>query len=160
MDVIDVLSVMVCSLSVLVTLLIGWQIYQVISVNRIIKRKIEQKLQDYNCNVEKRLAAQQTELLTAIMTVQIDAGNVNMVLLMGAYIPKQMERASAITKENVIAEVEKIKSAIRCVDGCEYQFSKHCLHRLIEAYEPLSGFLEVRQFLSELRMLEENASLN
>lgn len=41
---IDILSFTVAVLGLLTTVLIGWQIYQVVCVDRIVKRKIENEL--------------------------------------------------------------------------------------------------------------------
>lgn len=153
---IDILSFTVAVLGLLTTILIGWQIYQVVCVDRIVKRKIEKKIDEYDVVIEKKLAAQQAELLTALMTITLDSGNYNMTLLMASHIPCQMERAKSLTDENLKEEIGKIEKAISRADECGFQFSEHPIRKVIEEYEPYSKFPSVRTFLPALRQRHSN----
>ncbi len=148
---IDILSFTVAVLGLLTTVLIGWQIYQVVCIDKIVKRKIERKIIEYDSVVEKKLAAQQAELLTAMMTTTLDAGNYNMTLLIASYIPLQMERANALSDNNLKVEIEKIEKAIRNANEHGFQLSDFWMQKVIESYEPYVRFSSVQCFLAAHR---------
>ena len=160
LTVIDVLSFTVGVLGLLTSVLIGWQIYQAVYIERIVRRKIERKIKEYDVVIEKKLAAQQAELLTAMMTITLNSGDYNMTLLMASYIPLQMERANALSESNLRTEIEKIEKAISRANECGFQLSEHPLQRVIETYEPYSKHSSVRAFLSVLRQLQKSQSRN
>lgn len=157
---VDILSFIVAVLGLLTTVLIGWQIYQVVCIDRIVKRKIEKKIKEYDILAEKKLAAQQAELLTAMMTITLNAGDYSMTLLMASYIPSQMERANALSDNNLRIEIEKIESAISRADEYGCQLSDHSIQRVIEAYEIYSKYPSVREFLFVLRQRQNNQNHN
>lgn len=160
LTVIDVLSFTVGVLGLLTSVLIGWQIYQAVYIERIVKRKIERKIKEYDVVIEKKLAAQQAELLTAMMTITLNSGDYNMTLLMASYIPSQMERANAVSENNLAIEIEKIEQSISRADKCGFQLSDHSLQRVIEAYEVYSKYSSVRDFVSVLRQRQNNQNHN
>lgn len=94
MEIIDFLVIIVGILSLLVAILIGWQIYRTIT--------FERRMRDYVKNIvgvaqkealdyaNKKVAGAKLNLLTAIVTTQIDLENWDMTALICSYMSEAL----------------------------------------------------------------------
>ena len=149
----DYLGLIVGILALLVTVLLGWQIFSVIGLESRVRNMMYEKLDMYNAANEKKLAAQQTELLTAIMMTQLEVKNIDMILILASYIPGQMKRADAVSDMNLSIEINKIESAIESI---RKKPSSYSLNKVFEAFKEFAGFPSVYSFLKRIEMMQCN----
>lgn len=151
MEVVNILAVIVGALTILVTALIGWQIYIGISFEKRMKSIVEANMEDLRIYADKKVAGAKYDLLTAIITTQIDLKNWDMIALISSYIPQ--------TLIDFNADEDTINKAIRLMHEPYCGNNKQSVkipttQKLEERIIPLISLSsEARAFQSELLIL-------
>ena len=99
-------------LSLLVTLLIGWQIYNYIILKKLISRRIEKAVQQSEVKMHRTLASIQMDLFLGMTVAQIDLQNWEMMAVMGRRALIAATAASP-NEHEISAMVDTIKIAYK-----------------------------------------------
>lgn len=146
---IDYQGIIVASLSLIVTVLLGWQIYQVICVDKLVKSKMDEALLKYDKEMNELIANNEIDRLNDLMALAFSSDDYGLVFYYATHIPKQILRIEDIDEDylnkKVIARLEDALLALQ--DNPNMLLAPNALPRLINAYRPLAHFAAVYEFL-------------
>lgn len=119
----DIAGVFVGILSMLVTILIGWQIYNVITIDHRMKSIMNERLSDLAVHTKNAIKLAQIELQTSMMDGYLGDGNFKMLLRSAI---KNVNRLIEIKDSNnsqifvhILIEMYKIKDIKNNIDAKE-----------------------------------------
>jgi tetratricopeptide (TPR) repeat protein len=156
---IDYIGVIVGILSFLVTLLIGWQIYNAVTIEKKVKEKIQQASNEFNKSIEKTREDLSISGTKSMMATLYKTENVflNVCILAGDYqkaintLRVMLEYAIALNEHDRICDVAKI------IVSSKYKICNRILN--FEDHEIIyNSFLELSQIgLSHLVASDDQA---
>ncbi len=135
--------------SLIVTVLIGWQIYQIIYIERIVKRKIDKKVSEYDKVVDDKLAKSQIERINEIMAMAFERRDLDLLLYYASHIPRHLVLIENLDETYVNEEIDKLNQAFQRLNK---PLQQRTFDALINSYRPLAHFPAVYAFL---RLCEE-----
>ena len=153
MDYITILSVLVGGLAALVTMLVGWNIYQMVSLEKMVEKRVWAKLAEYDRIADDRLAKQKVELLKYLVIITHDSGQLDATLYILAKLPYELERAKMLSDNSIKKLSDGITQIIQNADVSEYALPARLVKELIESLAPYSRYEDARSVLDELHQV-------
>lgn len=155
---IDYQGIIVASLSMIVTVLLGWQIYQVVYVDKLIKSKMDEALLKYDKEINELIAKNEIDRLNDLMAIAYSNEDYELTFYYATRIPKQIRRIEGIGEDFLNKKIiSKLVDALSVLqDSPNLSLSPETLLRLINVYRPLAHFQSVYEFLILCERVRKN----
>lgn len=155
----DYQAIIVASLSLITAVLLGWQIYQVIYIDKIVQHKIEKSISSYDDMVNELVTKNEIDFLNYLMAIAYKNRDYDLTFYYATRIPKHLRKMKNLEASYLNDKViKKLKEAIWQLkeEEEEQELDPDDLKRLIHAYKPFAHFDFVYEFLGLCENLRAN----
>ena len=145
---IDILSFTVAALGLLTTVLIGWQIYQVVFIDRIVNDKVK----DTESKIKKETAIWNLKSLSYAVSNSYYTGCYDNAVILLSFIPEHIEYGSLQNDAKVINEqILNINKVLDIIENEKFKLDDESCQRFSRAFSGYELFCPVLQRLKNIQ---------